>query len=310
MHARAWWSDFALDGAALRVRATGVRVPLSPAVLSDFAHWAPYFLAIKSLERDVVRDGPSIAFAPDAPRPWFLIWAAARLSGLRPAYSRDEADILFHFEDATHTARLPGWTGPGINLECADISKSHVARVFEAVFGRTLAVDPQTFDGPYVDKSETNAAHDGRVRTAPTTPVPGRCYQRLIDTVGPDGMAEDLRCATVGGAIAAVFVKRRPVSRRFENHNAEVRLTTPDAAFSAGERAQITRFCSALCLDWGGLDVLRDRVSGDIWIVDANKTDMGPPVSLPLDDKLAATRHIAALLRRHCDTLTGAAKPT
>lgn len=306
MHARAWWNDFALDGAALRVRATGVRVPLSPAVLSDFAHWAPYFLAIKSLERGVVRDGPAIAFAPHAPRPWFLIWAAARLSGLRLAASRDEAGILFHFEDATHSVRPPGWSGPGINLDCTDISKSHVARVFEAVSGRALTVDPQSFDGPYVDKSETNAAHDGTVRAGPVTREPGRCYQRLIDTVAPDGMAEDLRCVTVGGQTAAVFLKRRPAARRFENHNAQVRLTTPEAAFSADERAQIAAFCAELRLDWGGLDVLRDRASGEIWIVDANKTDMGPPVLLPLADKVTATRWVAAALRRHCDTLTGA----
>jgi len=309
MNARAWWHDFELEGAALRVRATGVRVPLSPAVLSDFAHWMPYFLAVKSLEKTVVRDGPRIAFAPHTPRPWFLIWAAALLSGLRLASSRDEADILFHFEDATHCARPHGWTGPGINLDCADISKSRVAHAFESVFDRPLAIDPEVFDGPFVDKSEINAAHDGRVHTRPCQREPGRCYQRLIDTVGPDGLAEDLRCATVGGEIASVFLKRRPVARRFDNHNAQVRLTMPEAAFSVGERAQIAAFCAQLRLEWGGLDVLRDRASGDIWIVDANKTDMGPPVSLPLDDKLKAIRRIAAALRWHCDALLQASRP-
>ncbi|WBQ13576.1 hypothetical protein L2D00_02545 [Hyphomonadaceae bacterium BL14] len=308
MHARAWWHDFAIEGAALRVRATGVRVPLSHAVLGDFAQWTPYFLALKVLEQQVVRDGPRIAFAPHVPRPWFLIWPAVRLSGLRPSPSRHEADILFHFEDATHGERPHGWTGPGINLDCTDISKSHVARMFESVFGRTLAIDPQTHAGSYVDKSETNAAHDGQVKTGPAARMPGRCYQRLIDTVAPDGMVEDLRCATVGGQIAAVFVKRRPAARRFENHNAEVRLTTPEAVFSADERARIAAFCTALRLDWGGLDVLRDRTSGEIWIVDANKTDMGPPVSLTLDAKLSATRHIAVHLRRHCETLLEASR--
>lgn len=303
MHPRAWWHDFALDGAALRVRATGVRVQLSPAVLSDFAHWTPYFLAVKFLETEVVRDGPRIGFAPHAPRPWFLIWAAVRLSGLRLARNRDETDILFHFEDTTYSARPEGWTGAGMNLDCADISKSRVAQAFEAAFGRTLTVDPERHDAPFVDKSETNAAHDGTVRTGPVAREPGRCYQRLIDTVAADGMAEDLRCVTVGGQIASVFVKRRPAARRFENHNAEVRLTAPEAVFSAGERRQITGFCAQLRLDWGGLDVLRDRRTGEIWIVDANKTDMGPPVSLPLRDKLTATRQIAAKLRLHCETL-------
>lgn len=46
-------------------------------------------------------------------------------------------------------------------------------------------------------------------------------------------------------------------------------------------------------LDWGGVDVLRDRSSGRIYIVDANKTDMGPPVALKLGAKLRATRRMA-----------------
>ena len=46
-------------------------------------------------------------------------------------------------------------------------------------------------------------------------------------------------------------------------------------------------------LEWGGVDVLRDNASGKIYIVDANKTDMGPPVALNLGDKLKATRRMA-----------------
>ncbi|KAA5804523.1 hypothetical protein F1654_00495 [Alkalicaulis satelles] len=305
MHARAWWRDFSLEGGAVRVHATGALVPLSRAVISDVLHWLPYYLAVESRRPGVAQDGPVIAFAPHAPRPWYQIWAAVHLAGLRVSDDLRQADILFHFCDATHSPRPPGWTGPGFNLDCSDISKSRVAGVFETVSGRQLLIDPEQFDGAFVDKSEANAAHDGRVRTQPCPPAAGRCYQRLIETAGPDGMAEDLRCVMAGGEIAALFVKRRPASRRFENHNAEVFLADPGVRFSTEERRLLRQFCHALHLDWGGLDVLRDRATGEIWIVDANKTDMGPPVSMALGDRLEAIERIAAALRRHCESLLG-----
>ena len=38
-------------------------------------------------------------------------------------------------------------------------------------------------------------------------------------------------------------------------------------------------------LDWGGMDVLRDKGDGRIYVVDVNKTDMGPPIALSIADK-------------------------
>jgi hypothetical protein len=43
--------------------------------------------------------------------------------------------------------------------------------------------------------------------------------------------------------------------------------------------------------------VLRDRADGNLYIVDANKTDMGPPIGLNLADKLVATRQLANAFR-------------
>jgi hypothetical protein len=74
-------------------------------------------------------------------------------------------------------------------------------------------------------------------------------------------------------------------------------LKAPHEVFSAEEQRQITAFTRAIGLDWGGVDVLRDRADGRLYIVDANKTDMGPPISLNLPDKLQATRMLAAAFR-------------
>ena len=70
-------------------------------------------------------------------------------------------------------------------------------------------------------------------------------------------------------------------------------LDEPRNCYTSDEIAVIERFAASIGLDWGGVDVLRDRSSGRIYIVDANKTDMGPPVALKLGAKLRATRRMA-----------------
>jgi len=50
-------------------------------------------------------------------------------------------------------------------------------------------------------------------------------------------------------------------------------------------------------LDWGGLDILRDASDGRIYIVDVNKTDMGPPLALPMKEKLSAVKTLGQALR-------------
>ena len=298
MTAHAWWRDFRLEGGAVRVLKTGALVPVEPGVIGETLAWLRFWMEVETEARAIAADGPRIWFAPDRPRPWYLVRAALALGGLRMADRPETADLGFYFEDVT-TGAPPA--APGLivlNGGCADVSKSRVASVFEAATGRALAVDPTRWDGPMAIKSERNGAHDGRLAMGPLpAPEPGLVYQRLIDTMAADGRVEDLRCPTVGGEIAAVFLKRRPAAERFANHNSEVRLLDPDAAFTAAERTEIARFCAGLGLDWGGLDILRERDTGLLWIVDANKTDMGPPTALALADKMTAARTLGRRLR-------------
>ena len=301
MTTTAWWRDFQLDGHVVQVRKTGARIPIEGGVIAETLAWLGYFARIELERRRIRADGPRVWFTPDRPRPWYLIWPVLQLSGLRLANSTEDADLAFSFEDLTCVASGAQTHLPHLNAHCLDVSKSHVAAVFEQVSGRALSVDPARWTGPLVSKSELNGAHDGAVMTGPVAPEPDRAYQRLIDTLAPDGCVEDLRCPTVGGEVPVVFLKRRPVDDRFANHNTEVKLLDPDAVFSLEERDLIRRFCAAMALDWGGIDVLRDRQSGELWIVDVNKTDMGPPIALPMSDKLKATRTLAQALRAHVD---------
>ena len=180
-----------------------------------------------------------------------------------------------------------------VNFGCKDISKSNVAAAFERAAGYSLSVDPRTYTGTMVEKSEKNACHDGRVLEGPIEPLADKTYQVLVDNEIPGGLIEDLRCCICGGAPAIVFRKRRPIGRRFLNENAEVLLDTPENGYTDDEIRVISRFAEQIGLEWGGVDVLRDNASGKIYIVEENKTDMGPPVAVKLGDKLKSTRRMA-----------------
>jgi hypothetical protein len=295
-----WLKDFEFGLTGLTVRKTGARVPYSPSVIKEVSAWFSYFFAARKIEP--LTPHFTIAFAPERARPWYLIWAVARAAGAKLAKDAAHADVIMHFEDATFSPNDPPVKQkPGarlVNFGCRDVSKTNVARACARAFGNPLAIDPAVHVGPAVEKSEINAAHDGRIVQCPTTPVPGRVYQRVIDNRALDlGLVEDLRTCTVGGKPVVVFIKRRPVTKRFLNTNVEVVMRAPEEVFSQEEMTQIGAFTREIGLDWGGVDVLRDRADKRLYIVDANKTDMGPPITLNLADKLEATRLLARAFR-------------
>lgn len=299
---RVWLKDFEFGLTGLTVRKTGARVPYSPSVIKQVTAWFRFFFAAQRIEP--LTPHFSIFFTPERARPWYLIWAVARAAGAKLAKDASQADVVMQFEDATFTPNEPpSKLKPGVklvNFSCLDVSKTKVARASGRAFGNTLSVDPRTYVGAAVEKSEINAAHDGRIVQCPTAPLAGRSYQRVIDNRMPLDLdlVEDLRTCTVGGRPICVFLKRRQVTKRFLNTNTEVLLRAPEDVFSTEEMDKIGTFTREIGLDWGGVDVLRDRTDGSLHIVDANKTDMGPPIALNLADKIKATLMLREAFRR------------
>ena len=310
MTSAAWWRDFEYANGSVRVRKTGIDVPIGAGVLRETASWLAFHARVEIARRAIKANGPSLWFEPERPRPWYLLWPVIQLAGLRIVARREDADFSFIFDDRTQTQIAEALkTRSVLNGECLNVSKSHVADVFQTVFNHPLCVDPLTWNGDMVVKSELNGVHDGRVLAGPREPEAGQVYQRLIETTGPDGCVQDLRCPTVGGRIPLVFIKKRPVERRFENTNSFVTLAAPSAVFTQLELDQLSAFCREMKLDWGGLDVLRDRESGALYVVDVNKTDMGPPIALPMEDKIRAVRTLAAALREFLEERCEASLP-
>lgn len=294
-----WLSDFEMKDGAFLVKKTGHYVPANFSLFTDILAWMSFYTLAQGWRlwhRLKGHRAPRIAFLPDQPRPWYFIWPVLHAAGAIIEKDVHKADVVFHFDDSTLSeARKPDITHPVkfINFDCRDVSKSLVATAYEKVSGYSLSVDPATYNGLMVEKSEINAAHDGRIVQGPAAAIEGKNYQRLINNEIPGEMVEDLRTTIVAGEPTIVFRKRRSLARRFANENSDVRQLLPNDCFSADEMNIIRAFVKEIGLDWGGVDVLRDADTGKIYIVDANKTDMGPPIALPLGQKLRSTRLMA-----------------
>lgn len=286
------FSDFDWSWRGVRVRETGAEIAFSFDLARDVWRGGSYIV------REALRPrAPTIVtavFPLTKPRPWYLLWGALRQAGVR---SGSDGALAVHFSDDTTRAAEPCKDKIHINCLCTDISKSHVAEIFGSVFGYGLSLDPETATTSFLEKGEANGVHDAHIRTSPTSRQDNRVYQKLIDNRTEDGTVLDFRCPTVFGKIPLVFLKERPIDQRFANLNTRVRLSTAEAHFSNEEIEKIATFCAAMNLQWGGLDILRDKADGRLYIVDVNKTDMGPPLALPIKEKLFAVKTLGNALR-------------
>jgi len=233
-----------------------------------------YIHAFFSL-RNLVGSTTPIEIFGDIPARPYLQWKIFRLLGLVPVKAdtnTPSGKLSYSHTDATNHSPTPG-----INGRCSDISKSRVEKVFADVFGYSLAVDPLTYHGKIVRKSEVNAAHDGIVLQGPLTEAsPDFVYQVYVDASTQEGNWIDLRTCVVGKELPFVYVKSRPLDLKFANHGNTIWDSQADQIFSAEELKLLLEFADAMGLDIGEMDVLRDNNSGKIYVVDIAKTPHSP----------------------------------
>lgn len=304
-------NEFAWREGRILVKDTGAELALEPGLFRDVARHLHFvgevtlIRAQRELRGRLSRTGAHavrIGFVPVTPHNWYAIWSVCQLAGLEITRDPAKADILFYFEDRNRASSPLPDSHYVINRQCTDIRKSRVAEVFEEVFGYTLGVDPESHHGLALRKSEGNGVHDGEIVPCPAC-VPRRdlVYQRLIDNSLDGRTFIDIRTPVAGGDIPVVYLKHRRVGSRFSNDNDKVTLTSAAEQYSDEERRQVLAFAHRMGLEFGGLDVLRDRKDGRLYIVDVNKTDMGPPTALPQADKIRAMEALAGAFRKYVD---------
>lgn len=269
--------------------------------------WCKYRYLCATLKNGF-QPNKTVLFYPDLPLSWHLAYAVCHVLGY--AMTNDpntKFDIAIAFEDTTFRSDSQVLDELHrqhrvLNSGCGDISKERVDRVFLETFGYRLEVDPRTYRGVYVKKSNLNARHPLERFLAldtPTEPENGYVYQKLIDNQIDKDFAMDIRTFIFGDTIPFVFYRKRSIHDRFNDDTVAATLVETDKAFTKEEQAAIIRFSKAFGLDYGELDVLRDNKDGKIYIVDANNTTAGPQpgVHIKKDDYRSFIEKLAGAFR-------------
>lgn len=243
-----------------------------------------------------------VAFAPQAPRYFNGAYQLCVRMNVDIVPLAD-ADVTLHWADATLWGEPPTrLDSRAINRRVRDISKRHVNLLHSQVFGYDLDPDPGATQ--LVEKSDANATHDGHIVDRPSGD-PAVVTERLIDNRLGDHLVTDFRVALMDGHIVISAVRYRPATNRFlgSGYSLLALVVDPDAYFSRPEQAGMAAMCAAIGADWAELDVLRDRASDRLYVVDVNPTAGAPFPSLSAPDLAAywrlQERHFAELLRAH-----------
>lgn len=250
-------------------------------------------------------NAPTLAFYPQPAGPWYNIWLTLQNTSIKITKNPFKADFIFVFDDSTQSNVIQNLTcdfkGRLINHRVTDISKSNVSQIFKDIFGYDLEIDPVTHEGTAVEKSDENGTHDGRLIDCPIAQhdiKSGYAYQKFIDSSFSGKTAEDLRVAAVYGKVATVFHKHKDFNKRFGTAYLSTTVKNAEEVFDDTELKLIAQFCDEIGLDFGAIDVMRDKHDGRIYIVDVNKTCM-PVLSLPCSEQYRSLSMIAKSLEAH-----------
>ena len=229
-----------------------------------------------------------ILFYPDIPWETSVVNQICLQQGYRITNNiNGKYDLAFKWKDTTFyqpddKLKRIAETRQVINIGFNDIRKKHVDAVFKEVFGYFTRVDPLTFTGKCVRKSDKNAVHDGQIIECPIAdPDPESIYQKLIDNQIDAVSTMIMRVPIYKGAIPMMYILTKPVEARFSEYNSSRRLVSEISEFlTQEEQRNILLFSERMGIDYGELDVLRDRSDGKIYILDANNTPDGDEIQL------------------------------
>lgn len=256
--------------------------------------------------RKLFHQRKTILFYPDLPNPASTLHKICLNLGYRMINNNDHKfDLVVKWRDDTfydpdESFKILKKKYDIVNGNCLNISKSFISQSFENVFGYSLHIDPTTYNGQCLKKSEINAVRDEEIIPCPITkPEPGFVYQKLINNQIKDNGFKDIRVPIVKGHIPFLYFVYRAENQRFIRGTVKVELKKSEDEFSDEEAKKIKSFCTEISMDFGELDVLRDQDDHKIYIVDANNTPSGPPKRLDQAAKMKVINALSDLFKKH-----------
>ena len=184
-----------------------------------------------------------------------------------------------------------------INANSLDISKQTIGEIFAEVFGYAIALDPTQATGLGVSKSNINRFRDGQCLALPIAPTAidsYSVYQKFIDAE-QNGQWFEYGVPIYDFIIPTVLIKSRKLTDQLTGQFHDIQLADVNNIFSDQEQQQLLIFAQKLGLDYGELDVLRDRHNNKIYVIDVNNTPCEFPQNLT-----AATKKNAHQKTKRC----------
>lgn len=167
-----------------------------------------------------------------------------------------------------------------INYHCTDISKEKVEEVFKQVFGYDLYVDPHATNNRILRKSNFNGRHDGKVIQGPVSErKKDFVYEKVLNNQINDNLFQDLRITYFNGIIPLVSPRFHNKANRFGN-TTKATIEKVENHLTREELKLIRCFCTRLGLEYGDLDLIRNKNDQRLYVVDANPTPTIPPPSV------------------------------
>ena len=214
---------------------------------------------------------------------------------------KSKPDIVINWEDVTFKSNCPElqqFSKHVINAESSDISKVYVDNAFKEVFGYSTFIDPLTYTGKIVRKSDLNAKHDGTILNGPLKTIDEESiYQILIDNSYNDTLVKDIRVPVVIVALDFTYIKYRDITERFKNTTVDTQVVNTGDVLSKKEIELINQFCKKIHFEYGELDILRNKDDDKIYIVDINNTPYGPPANTPIEEEKKAIQELGRHLK-------------
>jgi hypothetical protein len=239
--------------------------------------------------------GKTAFFHPEQPNKRAALRNALIFMGYKIGAGWKTNAINFAWHDETEK-ELSGANIKAFNLECTNISKSYLDKIHVEVFGYGLNLNPETFTGRILEKSELNGKHDAQIVKAPCKAKDSYVYQKIIDT--RKGLFyEDIRPVVIGKQIPLVYLNYRLAGKRFSAKKIKAQLANTNDSLSKIEQDQILKLCQKMGVDIAELDVLRNKSDRKIYVVDVNPTAYGPAHGLSFKQKIKAAEIYAKGLK-------------
>lgn len=218
-----------------------------------------------------------LLFYPQRPSKHSTIYKIVKMLNYEIVNNPDKPyDLAIAWEDTTfRTSSLFEVVDDGkiINGHCGDISKRKTDIEFRNIFNYSTFIDPLTFTGICVKKSNLNATHDGKLIQCPIeSPEDGFVYQKAVNNKNDLYGVYDIRTFIINGTIPFVLIKQKKESKRFRDYYTFSIVCETHTVFTQEEKDNIIQFCRNIGMDYGELDILRDSTDNRIYIIDANNT--------------------------------------